>query len=234
MIERDAPRDEALDRAVRGGFDLDVGALLRQARGALPGSKRVVWVGVLAWLGSTWLVGLVTLALGLGQLLAASLGVLATTPFTVGLVMVGLRRARGDAVTVGDLVSYGAATPRAAIVLLTNVIVLNVAESLLGPVASLPVTLAYALFTGFSLFLVADRGLGGFAAIAASFRLVGHRWAKLLLLQLLLAALLLVAALPFGLGLIWAVPYAVVAMGAAFEAAVPATLSTASRNTRSG
>ncbi len=227
-------RDEALERAVREGYDLDLGAVLREGRAALAGSKRVVWTGLLAWLAITWLVGLVTLALGMGQLLAASLGVLATTPVTVGLVMVGLRRARGHPVTLTDLVAYRGATAPAAIVLLTNLVVLNGAETWLGPVASLPVTLGYALFTGFALFLVADRGLGGFAAIGTSFRLVGHRWLKLWVLQLALALLLLVAALPLGLGLIWAAPYAVVVMGAAFDAAVPATLSTASRNTRSG
>lgn len=234
MTTDDVRRDEALEHAVREGFDLDLGTVLRRGREMLSGSKRVVWVGLLAWLAITWLVGLVTLALGLGQLLAASLGVLATTPITVGLVMVGLRRARGGPVTLNDLVAHGGVTAQAAIVLLTNLLVLNAAETVLGPFASLPVTLAYALFSGFALFLVADRGLSGFAAIATSFRLVGHRWVKLLTLQLALALLLVLAALPLGLGLIWAAPYAVVVMGAAFDAAVPATFNTASRNTRSG
>ncbi|MDF1523156.1 MAG: hypothetical protein P1P87_10100 [Trueperaceae bacterium] len=99
---------------------------------------------------------------------------------------------------------------------------------------SLPLALTYALFAGFAPYLVADRGMDAFAAIATSFRLVRHRWGALLVLRLQLGALLALAALPLGLGLIWAGPYAVAALGVAFDAAVPATLSTASKKTLSG
>jgi uncharacterized membrane protein len=228
------PDDDALARSVANGFDLDVRDVLRRARAALPGSKRVVLVGAIAWLGTTWLVGALAFALGLGELVAASLGVLATTPLTLGLIMVGVRRARGEPVELADLVRYRGATAHGAIVLLVNLLVLNATEWALGPVASLPLGLTYALFAGFAPYLVADRGMDGFAAIATSFRLVRHRWGALLVLQLLLGALLAVAALPLGLGLIWAGPYAVAALGVAFDAAVPATLSTASKKTLSG
>ena len=103
-----------------------------------------------------------------------------------------------------------------------------------APDAPPRIVLGYALFAGFAPYLVADRGLDGFAAIATSFRLVRHRWGALLGLQVLLGLGLALAALPLGLGLIWAGPYAVVALGAAFDAAAPATLSTASKNTLSG
>lgn len=234
MTKPDAGRDDLLEHAASHGFELDLGDVLQRGRAVLRGSKRVVLTGVLVWLGITWLVGLVTFALGLGELVSASLGILATTPITVGLLMAGVRRARGATITIADLFAYGSVTAQAAVVLLTNLVVLNLAETLLGPWASLPVTLAYSLFAGFAPYLVADRGMDGFRAIASSFRLVRHRWGRLFLLQVVLAALLVAAALPLGLGLIWAAPYAVVVMGAAFDTAVPATLSTASRNTRSG
>lgn len=226
--------DDPLAHALTHGYALDVGSPLTRAAAALRGSKRVLLAGALTWLAITWLVGVVTFAIGLGELVSASLGVLATTPITLGLVMVGLKRARGATATTADLWAHVGATGHGAVVLLSQLLVLNVSEALLGPWLSLPVVLAYALFAGFAPYLVADRGLDGLTALRVSFRLVGHRWGTLLALQLLLGVLLAVATLPFGVGLIWALPYALVAMGAAFDAAVPATLSTASKNTLSG
>lgn len=227
------PSDEPLAHALAHGYALDLPTVLRRAAAVLRGSKRVVLLGALAWLGVTWFVGLLGFALGLADLVAASLGVLATTPITLGLLMVGVRRARGEAVAPADLWAYGGATGRGAVVLLVNLLVLNAVDALLGPVG-LPLALAWSLFAGFAPYLVADRGMDAFAAFGASVRLVRHRWGALLALQLGLGVLLALAALPLGIGLIWAGPYAVVAMGAAFDAAVPATLSTASRNTLSG
>lgn len=208
------------ERAVADGYELDVRSPLRDAALALRGGKRVVWAGVLAWLAISVAVAAVTLAIGLGETTSAALGVLATTPVTVGLAMVGARRAAGRDVVLADLGAYRGATAHAAIVLLANLLVVVGGEALLGPALSLPLTLAYGLFTSLALYLVADRGLGAGRAIAVSARLVRHRWAVLLLLQLLLAGLLLVAALPLGLGLIWAVPFALVAQGAVYVRAV--------------
>ena len=229
-----APAADPLIHAARHGYALDLGTLLRAAASALRGSKRVVLVGAAAWVAVAWAVGVVTFALGLGELASASLGVLATTPLTLGLLMVGVRRARGEPIALRDLLAHTGATAQGAIVLLVNLLVLNAAEVLLGPLLSTPIVLGYALFAGFAPYLVADRGLDGFTAIATSFRLVRHRWGALLGLQVLLGLGLALAALPLGLGLIWAGPYAVVALGAAFDAAAPATLRTASKNTLSG
>lgn len=229
-----SPADDRLDHALTHGYALDLGSVLRASAAALRGSKRVVLAGAAAWIAVTWMVGVVTFALGLGELVSASIGILATTPITLGLLMVGVRRARGEPVALRDLLAHTGATAQGAIVLLVNLLVLNAAEALLGPVLSTPLVLGYALFAGFAPYLVADRGLDGFAAITTSFRLVRHRWGALLALQVLLGLALVLAALPLGLGLIWAGPYAVVALGAAFDAAAPATLSTASKNTLSG
>jgi uncharacterized membrane protein len=89
-----------------------------------------------------------------------------------------------------------------------------------GALASLPIAVAYGLFTSLALFLVADRGLGAGGALRASVQLVRHRWPTLLLLQLVLGAGLALSLLPLGLGLIWAGPFAIVASGAVYVRAV--------------
>lgn len=211
---------EPWERAVSDGYELDLRELLRDAARALRGSKRVVWAGVLAWLAISVAVAAVTWALGLGDMVSAALGVLATAPVTVGLSMVGARRAAGLAVSLADLGAYRAATGHAAIVLLIHLLVVVGGEAATGPVGSLLLSTAYGLFASLALFLVADRGLSGPRAIVVSAQLVLARWPTLLALQLVLAGALAVAALPFGLGLIWAVPFVLIAQGAVYVRAV--------------
>jgi hypothetical protein len=210
----------ALERAIADGYPLDLRDVLGDALRHLKGSKRVIVGGALTWLAISVLVGWITLALGMGNAPSGALGVLATAPLTVGLVMVGARRAAGHAITPADLWAYRGVTAHAAIVMLVNLLVVVGSEALLGPVASLPLTIVYGLFTSLALYLVADRGLSGGRAILASAQLVRHRWAALLLLQLLLAGLLALSVLTLGIGLIWTGPFAVLAQGAVYVRAV--------------
>ena len=210
----------ALDRAIAEGYRLDLREVLADASRHLKGSKRVIVGGGLTWLAISLIVGWITLALGLGNAPSGALGVLATAPLTVGLVMVGALRAAGHAVTPADLWAYRGVTAHAAIVMLANLLVVIGSEALFGPIASLPVTIAYGLFTSLALYLVADRGLSGGRAIVVSALLVRHRWAALLMLQLLLAALLALSALTLGIALIWIGPFAVIAQGAVYVRAV--------------
>lgn len=196
--------------------DLDLRSVLGDAARSLKGSKRVLFGGALGWLAISVAAGWLTVVLGMGPGPSAALGVLATTPLTVGLVMAGARRAAGLPIAFAELWGYGSVTAHAAIVLLVNLLVVLAGESLLGPVASLPVTAAYGLFASLALFLVADRGLGAMRAVVASARLVRQRWATLLLLQLMLGAVLALAVLPLGIGLVWAGPFALIAHGAVY------------------
>jgi len=220
-----------LARAVHEGFPLDVRIVLADAARALKGSKRVLLVGALLWLAISAAVGWLTALLGLGPAPSAALGVLATAPLTVGLLMTGARRAAGLAIEFADLWAYRGVTAQAAIVLLANLLVVLGGEALLGPLGSLPLTIAYGLFVSLALFLVADRGLDAGRAIRTSALLVRHRWGTLLLLQLTLGALLGLAALPFGLGLIWAGPFAIIAHGAVYVRAVGLADATATAAT---
>ena len=217
-MQRMAP--STLDQALANGYPLDLRDLLGDAAAALKGSKRVILGGMLAWVAISVLVGWLTLLLRVGPELSAALGILATVPVTLGLVMLGALRAAGEPISFARLWDYRSATAHGAIVMLAGLLVVVGGDALLGPVASLPVSMAYGLFTTFALYLVADRGMSGGRAIVVSARLVRHRWGVILLLQLFLGALLALALLPFGLGLIWAAPFAFIAQGAVYVRAV--------------
>jgi len=209
-----------LDRAVADGYPLDLRTLFEDAARHLRGSKRVLLAGALLWLAISTAVAWLAAVVGLAPEPGAALGILATAPLTVGMVMAGARRASGAPIAYADLGRYRGATAQASIVLLANLVVVLGGEALFGTIASAPLTIGYGLFTSFALYLVADRGFDALRALRTSALLVRHRWGTLLLFQLALALLLALAILPFGLGLLWAGPFAIVAAGAAYVRAV--------------
>jgi uncharacterized membrane protein len=213
-------RDPRLQQAIDDGYSLDLGATLRQAWSAVYGSIGVFLIGALLWLAALLVASTIAVLLGLGEALAGALGILAATPVTLGLAMIGARRAAGLPVTLRDLLAYRHATAQGAIVLLVNLLLSVALNSLLGPTLSLLPLVIYGLFTSLALYLVADRGLVAMEAIRASAKLVRHQWARLLLLQLLLSVALAIGSSLFLLGLLWAFPLAMISLGGVYVGAV--------------
>ena len=65
--------------------------------------------------------------------------------------------------------------------------------------------------------LVVERGLSPWQAMEASRQAIGQHWFKVFGLLLLLGAILLVSALPLGIGLIWSLPLSVAALGVLYR-----------------
>ena len=206
--------DPGLAAALAGQAPLHLGDLLRSAAAALRGAKRWLLLGLLAWLAVAVVATLFGLALGLSDLVAGSLSVIATAPVTLALTMYAVRRVAGVATDSDALMAYRPAIGHAVVVTLLASLVLTATEALVGPTWSLPLTLLYGLLTGQALFLVADRGVDAFTALGWSIRASLPVLSTLLLLQLTLAGVVLLGTLAFGIGLIWAAPFAVLALGA--------------------
>ena len=212
--EETTTHDPRLAAALAGGVPLRLGQLLRDAGAALNGAKRWVLLGALAWLSLAVLASLLGLLLGLGEVIAGSLSVIVTAPVTLALTMYAVRRVAGVPTDAEALLAYRPALGHVVVVLMLASLVVAGAEALLGPVWSLPVALLYALLSGQAVFLAADRGADAFTAIGWSVRASLPVLPTLIALQLTVALALVVGTLAFGIGLIWAVPYAALALGA--------------------
>lgn len=206
--------DPGLAAALAGQVPLPLGDLMRQAGVALRGAKRWILLGLLTWLSVALLTTLLGLVLGLSEVVAGSLSVVATAPVALWLTMFAVRRLAGVQTGARDLLAYRPALGHAAVVLLLASLVLSGAEALLGPLWSLPVALLYGLLTSQALFLSADRGVDAFTAVGWSVRACLPLLPALLVLHVLLSAIVLLGALTLGIGLLWAAPFAVLALGA--------------------
>jgi uncharacterized membrane protein len=130
------------------------------------------------------------------------------------LTMYAVRRVAGVPTDLDAVTAYRPALGHAVVVLLLASFVVSGAEALLGPALSLPAAMLYGLLTSQALFLSADRGVDAFTALGWSARASLRVLPTLLLVQLMLAGVVLLGALAFGIGLVWAAPFAVLTLGA--------------------
>lgn len=143
-------------------------------------------------------------------------------PCVAGVVTLGLRRAAGLPVAIAD------ATPDTA--LLVPVVTLGVLVSLATTIGFMflvipGVYLSVALM--FALPLLLDRKLGAVAAMETSIRMVNRRWFKYFGFCVVIGLLIALSAVTV-IGLIWTLPFSVIAVSIVYRHAFGITLETAS------
>lgn len=215
--------EEALER----GYDFSIGALLGEGWRNTRGIKWPIVAGFLAFsaalfvavsvlvfiLASAGLIGSDSPLAGMpGQLLLSLLIGALTYPFFAGILMIGIRRAVGQPVAVGLVFGCFGHTLALAITgaLMTVLVHLG---TLLLILPGLYLSVAYLL----AMPLVVERGLSPWQAMEASRKAISQHWFKVFGLLLLLGAILLVSALPLGIGLIWSLPLAVATFGVLYR-----------------
>lgn len=206
--------DPQLAAALAGRAPLHTRDVLATGWGALPGAKRWLLLGMLVWLAVAVTATTVGVLLRLPEAVAASLSVIATAPVSLALTMYAVRRVAGVPTDLEALQRYRPALAHAVLVLMLASLVFTAADALLGPSIGAAVSLLYGLLTGQALFLVADRGADAFTAIGWSVRASLPVLGTLVVVQLALALALVLGALTFGIGLIWAAPFALLSLGA--------------------
>jgi len=147
-----------------------------------------------------------------GQLLIINLLLaMVFSPMTAALSMMGITHASGlatRATLVFDFFRFLAPLANCTLVAMLvsevcSVAVLNVG---LPPFLSLMLSLYFMVCFSFAAPLVIEKRMSSLRAMAISFRVVNRQFTGVVVSYALLAALLLVALLPLGLGLIWGAP----------------------------
>jgi uncharacterized membrane protein len=131
-----------------------------------------------------------------------------TTPIHVGILMFGVFHARGKEFKVADMFNYfNAAMP----IVITYIVmsILIYLGFLLLIIPGIYLSISYM----FTYMLVVDRGLSTWEAMELSRKTVSKHWFKFFGLSLILGILILLSAIPLGIGLIWSVPTAYIVSG---------------------
>jgi len=124
-----------------------------------------------------------------------------TLPILVGIMILAIRVARDESVEIKDIFYY---YPQVLFLLGAYLLVLF--ATILGFVFLILPGIYLSVSYIFTLSLVADKGLGIWEAMELSRKTVTQRWWKFFGLSITLTLLLLISAIPLGIGLIWTIP----------------------------
>ncbi|CAI6148647.1 MAG: hypothetical protein SPLUMA1_SPLUMAMAG1_00696 [uncultured Sulfurimonas sp.] len=122
-------------------------------------------------------------------------------PVSVGLVLLAVNRARGKEIKVSEIFSYFGAMP-----MLIGAYLLVTLFTILGFIALVIPGIYLGVAYSFTLVLVADKKIGIWEAMELSRKTITKQWFKFFGLALLSSLILLISAIPLGIGLIWTIP----------------------------
>ncbi|KAF1053375.1 MAG: hypothetical protein GAK43_01432 [Stenotrophomonas maltophilia] len=210
----------SIEAALARGYDFSIGDILREASSHIDGVKGILVVGFIVYMavigGLNFLFNAILddlLALDIlpPYVIGALSGALiagVVSPLRAGINMLGIRRAAYQPVSINEMFShFGLFIP----LLLTNLlmaVLINLGLTLLI-IPGIYLWIAYSL----AIPLAVERKLSPWQALEASRKAVTQRWFKIFGLYLMLGLMFLVASIPMGIGLIWAWPTTVVAIG---------------------
>lgn len=215
----------SLERGMAGDYQFTIGDTLSEAWQKVSGNKMpafmafLIYFGVMIGVGvATGLIALLFKAVGgdagevFGALLGQTLQTVVAVPLGVGILMLGVRMAIGAPAEAGSILGY---YDRIVPLLLTTLLlyVMLIVGFLLFVIPGIYLSVAYM----FALPLVVDKGLSPWQALEASRKAITHRWFSMFGLFLIIGLVYMLGALCLMVGLIWAMPLGMIAMGIVYR-----------------
>lgn len=230
---------ESLERGIAGDYRFAIGETLSEAWQLTRGAKATVVLAILIYVVVDLVVGALTSLIMFGSVQgmdaqhASGMGIAMTLlqnlivmvvmlPAGAGIFMIGIHRAAGADIGVGQVFGY---YHKLVPLFLTQLLMmlLIVIGYLLLIVPGIYLSVAYLL----AMPLVVEKNLGPWRAMEASRKAITKRWFGVFGFWLLLCLVNLLGALALGLGLIWTLPLSVIAFGILYRSVFGVSASTA-------
>ncbi|MEE9102406.1 hypothetical protein [Pseudomonas nitroreducens] len=218
----------SIEEALARGYDFTIGDVIQEAWQRVSGTKGLIIAGFIVY---GVVVQIVSFALGLvlgigyaasGTEVSASVAILQLVvgviagavgyPFLAGINMLGIRRAADQPVSFNEMFShFGLFIP----LLITGLImtVLIYLGMLLLVLPGIYLSIAYIL----AIPLAVERKLSPWQALEASRKAITQHWFKVFGLFLVLGVIIMVSAIPLGIGMVWSLPLAIICIGVLYR-----------------
>jgi len=211
--------EDPLLAAIEGRYSLSIEGVLSEARKLAEGYK--FKLNIAAAIYSLIVIAMALLVGGLGALTDNSIFIAIvgeliyawiTLPVAMGLFAISLDRVAGGEVSNDRLFLF---FPQATRLVVTTVLMtlLIFMGYVLLIIPGLYLSVAYL----FVLPLLVQRELGMLDALEVSRKAITHRWFTVLGILLVLALINVIGAIPLGIGLIWSIPWTMLAMGVMYQ-----------------
>ena len=213
-----APTDqsEAIARAISGQFEFSISSMLSEAWEKIHGNKGRIWVAVILYLIVAlpiyWVLdffldeGMFAKCLRFVVTNSVDLALL------TGLVMLGVKLAssvNAEAIEVYAYIEY--------FIKLVVAYMMTTALIIVGLVLLVLPGIYLAVAYSLTPLLIVDKKMSPWQAMEASRKAVTHCWFRAFFLFLVFLLILVLSALPAGIGLIWTIPMAVLLHGIAYR-----------------
>lgn len=208
-----------------GDYDFAIGRVLNESWERTKGLKSSFWaagaillvtvfvLGAAIGGGSALLIGNGDATAGVLTSLLIQLVIIAVMyPFMAGILMLGIERSVDLPLSYKSVFGYFAYTlPLLGVAILMSVLI--TVGFILLIIPGIYLSLAYM----FAVPLVVEKNLGIWDAMETSRKAVTSHWFKLFFLFLIMGIILVISAIPFGLGIIWTYPMMVAMMGVLYR-----------------
>ncbi|MCU1715711.1 DUF975 family protein [Pseudomonas sp. 5P_3.1_Bac2] len=216
----------SIEKALQRGYDFSIDGLISEAWQLVKGSKGILFAGfvvfyliiiaisialTLAFGGVSVLSGSAELGI-VGELLTNLLVSALTYPFLAGIMMVGIRRAAGQPIAFNQLFQHFDKLLPLVITGVLSTLLISIGF-MLFVLPGLYLSIAYML----AMPLVVERGLSPWQALETSRKAISQHWFKVLALLVVLTIIVLISAIPLGIGLIWSLPLLIIASGVLYR-----------------
>jgi len=216
----------SIEEALARGYDFSIGELLSESWSKVKGTKGIIIGGFLVFyvvlLAATFILGGVVGIFGalsenlflvfVGEILISLLASALAYPFMAGMNMVGIPSAADQPLNFNEIFSHFGRTVPLIITAVVMMLLIYLGMILLL-IPGIYLAVAYLL----AIPLVVERGLSPWQALEASRKAITQHWFKVFGLFLLLGLIVIVSAIPLGIGLVWSIPLMVVAMGVLYR-----------------
>jgi len=211
--------EDPLLAAIEGRYSLSIEGVLSEARKLAEGYK--FKLNIAAAIYSLIVIAMALLVGGLGALTDNSIFIAIvgeliyawiTLPVAMGLFAISLDRVAGGEVSNDRLFLFFPQATRLVVTTVLMTLLIFVGYVLLI-IPGLYLSVAYL----FVLPLLVQRELGMLDALEVSRKAITHRWFTVLGILLVLALINVIGAIPLGIGLIWSIPWTMLAMGVMYQ-----------------
>ena len=213
----------SVESAVLGDYQFTISDALSEGWAKTKGAKTQILVGVLIYIGVSLVLGnglsfLIKAVFG-SEGIGAVLDVVATIistiiilPIGAGMFMLGIKRSVDQPISGGDVLNYFDKIIPLAVGMIIMYLMLIV-----GFICLILPGIYLAIGYIMAMPLIVEKNMGPWEALETSRKAISKKWFSFFGFYLLAILIVLIAAIPLGIGLIWAGPWLLISCGVIYR-----------------
>ncbi len=219
----------SIENGIAGNYEFSIRAIISEAWDKTSGSKGTFWLAALLYCLVVFPVsfglefGLRAVGIGytpgdpiskmvVFMIISQTIQLIVSMPLAMGLFMIAVKRATGAPAEATDVFAYFPKTMPLFVTALLMYLFIAIGLCLLV-LPGIYLMVAYCL----AMPLIVEKNLSPWDALEASRKAVTHRWFRFVGLYIVMLVIMIVAAIPLGIGLIWVMPMFMLAAGIVYR-----------------